>query len=91
MVDSAALLRGPYRVYPKKKVVDMLIEQFRVENVEEAVEIARAFALDNELSEVAATAFATSWYDVCNDFDSSTADRLRSFLCWRFGIGTRGC
>lgn len=61
-------------------------ESQSVKTVQEALEIARAFAGRQDLNESTAEAYAEAWYDAGKDFDKASADDLRAYLTRRFDL-----
>lgn len=58
----------------------------QVKSVQEALEIARAFASRNDVNESRAEAFAKTWYEAGKDFDISSPDDLIAYLARRFEL-----
>lgn len=61
-------------------------ESQQVKTVQEALEIARAFAGRQELNGSTAEAYAETWFDAGKDFDKASADDLRAYLTRRFDL-----
>ena len=63
-----------------------MTNNLQVKSVQEALEIGRSFASQNDLDASKTEAIAKAWFDAAKEYDESSPSELRAYLARRFQI-----